>query len=151
MRHDRHAVEKFSEANLVARALGFPGWKQFSELDLVDKVSEGLPASAVKSLSARFNLDQAIVHKIVPKATLARRTQAQRLSRSQSDKVLAVSKVLQRLLRIYHNDTATAARFLDRPHPLLEGKRPIDLVTATVAGADLVLGLLERADAGMAV
>jgi putative toxin-antitoxin system antitoxin component (TIGR02293 family) len=144
-------VEKYSDANLVAKVLGLSGWKQISDLDLVEKVSEGLPASSVKAITTRFNLDQSIVYKIVPKATLARRAQSQRLSKSQSDKVLAVTRVFQRLLRIYHNDADTVARFLERPHPLLDGKRPIDLATGTVAGADLVLDLLERADAGMAV
>lgn len=144
-------MQKFSESNLVAKAMGLPGWKQISDLDLVERVSEGLPASSVKAISEVYKLDQTVVHRIVPKATLARRTRSQKLSQPQSDKVLAVSRVLQRVLRIYNDDTTSAARFLERAHPLLEGKKPIDVATRTVAGADLVLNLLDQAEAGFAV
>ena len=40
--------------------------------------------------------------------------------------------------------------FLTRPHPLLDGKTPLDTARSGRAGADEVLTLIRRARAGIA-
>ena len=44
-----------------------------------------------------------------------------------------------------------SARFLERPHPLLDGATPLDMARSCSAGAHAVLNLLRRAEAGVAV
>jgi hypothetical protein len=58
--------------------------------------------------------------------------------------------VFAEVLRLYHGETALVAHFLLRPHPLL-GATAIELAKESLAGADLVLKLLAKAEAGVAV
>jgi uncharacterized protein (DUF2384 family) len=41
-------------------------------------------------------------------------------------------------------------QFMARKHAMLEGRTPLDVAKETTAGADLVLKILARADAGVA-
>ena len=50
-------------------------------------------------------------------------------------------------LDIYHAPEK-AREFLTRPHPMLDGKPPLDVALATGPGADLVINLLGRAAYG---
>ena len=89
---------------------------------------------------------------LVPKSTLARLLKSRKpLSTSHSQKILGLIKVYSEALRIYHGDTELVARFLASPHTILGNRRPIDLATESNAGTDLVLKILARADAGVAV
>ena len=61
------------------------------------------------------------------------------------------SRVFVEVLRQYGADTAASALFLMRPHPMLGGRSPFHVAKESTAGADLVLKLLARAEAGVAV
>lgn len=45
---------------------------------------------------------------------------------------------------------AATDTFLNRPHPLLEGETPLDVARSSLAGAEAVLNLMRRAEAGIA-
>ena len=72
------------------------------------------------------------------------------LSKEESERLFAVSKVFASVLQIYHRDTDLAAQFLTRPHPLLGGRRPLDLAIESSAGADLVIKLTTKIEASVA-
>ncbi len=61
-------------------------------------------------------------------------------------------KALMSLLeRTYHNDAESISRFLERPHKLLNGRTPRDVMDSGSTGANEVRILLERANAGTAI
>jgi len=63
----------------------------------------------------------------------------------------ALSKVLSEAIRHYHDDKESASLFLSRKHPLLGGRSPLDVARESTAGADLVMDLFARAEAGVAI
>ncbi|MDH3596582.1 MAG: DUF2384 domain-containing protein [Rhodospirillales bacterium] len=142
-----------SEASRIARFMGLRRWAEISDLGLVETVETGLPLSTAERIIRRIDPDGLYlhVHDIIPKATYYRRKeQGKPLTRDQSEKILALSRVFDEILRQYHGDTKTAVMFLVRPHPMLGGRSPLDVARESTAGADLVLKLLARAEAGVA-
>jgi putative toxin-antitoxin system antitoxin component (TIGR02293 family) len=140
-----------SEARQIARFMGFKNWSTIDDIALVDSVRRGFPTQTAQTVVATIDPDQRFVRvtDIIPKTTLHRRKNKQ-LTKDESEKVFAIAKLFAEVLRIYHGDTESAAMFLVRKHPMLEGRRPIDLATESIAGADLVMKLLAQADAGIA-
>lgn len=142
-----------SEASLIARLLGLRGWSSMSDIRLVERVSAGLPVSAAYALVRNIDPqgERLQVEDIIPRASYYRRkTQGKPLSKQQSEAIFALSKVFAETLRQYHDDKESASLFLSRRHPLLGGRSPLDVARESTAGADLVLKLLARAEAGIA-
>ena len=73
------------------------------------------------------------------------------LSRSHSERVYGLVRVLDAVAGAFHGDVARIDDFLNRPHPLLDGETPLELAISSSAGADAVLNLVRRAQAGVAV
>lgn len=123
------------------------------DVGLVEKIETGLPISAAEKIVRRIDPKKAYlsVQDIIPKATYYRRKELGKpLSKDLSEKIFALSKVFYETLRQYHGDTNTAALFLLRKHPMLGGRSPFDIAKESTAGADLVLKVLARAEAGVA-
>jgi putative toxin-antitoxin system antitoxin component (TIGR02293 family) len=134
--------------------MGLPRWAEFDDMRLVDEVEQGLPLSAVETIVHRIDPDGSYVRvqDIVPRSTYYRRKDVGRpLNKEQSERILALSKVFHQTLRQYHDDRRTAAMFLARSHPLLGGRSPLEMARGSIAGAELVLKVLARAEAGVAV
>ena len=144
-----------SEASRIARFMGLTRWREMDDLKLVSKVESGLPVSAVRKIVQRIDPSElnVSIYDVIPKTTYYRilRNKGKPLSKDQSEKVFALSKVFSEVLRQYHDDQASASMFLMRSHPLLGGRSPLDVARESTAGADLVLKLLEQAEAGVAV
>ena len=124
------------------------------DLMLVRKVESGLPVSAVRRIVHRIDPNELRVRvsDLIPKATYYRiKRKKKPLSKDQSEKIFALSKVFSETLKQYHDDRELASMFLMRSHPLLGGRSPLDVARDSTAGADLVLTILERAEAGVAV
>lgn len=112
----------------------------YAELDAV--VREGLPKSALREsvghVAKSAEERRALMARIVPEATYKRRRD--RLTPDESEKT-------ERLARIFANahfvwdDEDDARTFLNTPHPLLEGRTPLD-VSMTELGARRVESLL---------
>lgn len=138
------------EAARFARLLKLRDADSFTDLKLAHSVARGLPASAVSAVADM--LAASVVARLVPEATLRRARQARKpLSREHSERLYDVARVLDAVGRAYRGDKARVDGFLTRPHPLLEGETPLDLAVSSSAGAEAVLNLIERADAGVAV
>lgn len=140
-----------SEAARIGRFMGLPQWRKLDDLALVDRVREGFPAETADNVVKHIDPDGRFMKAtdIIPRSTLHRR-KARPLTKDESEKVLALSKVFTEVLRIYRNDSDLAARFLCQTHPMLGGRAPIELAKDSIAGADVVLKLLARADASVA-
>ena len=143
-----------SEASRIAQFMGLARWAQMDDLRLVERVETGLPVSAAETIVRRIDPTRAYlrVQDIIPKATYYRRKeQGKPLTKEQSEKIFALSRVFHEALRQYHGDAKTAVLFLTRQHPLLGGRSPFDMARESTAGADLVLRVLARAEAGVAI
>lgn len=140
-----------SQAGRVAKLLGMKNAGDVDDVVLADRVAGGLGAAATEGLIKILGKGT-VIGRIVPEATF-RRHKANRtaLSREMSERLYEVGRVIVVAERIYGGDSDAARGFLTRPHPLLGGRLPLDLATASSAGADAVVNLLRRADAGVAV
>lgn len=108
-----------------------------------------IPA-AVEALGARIRRAN-VVGPIVPEATLRRARKGGLLAREMSERLYEVGRVVALAERIYHGDDAAMGRFMRRPHQLLSGSAPLDMARSSSAGAEAVINLLRRAEAGFAV
>lgn len=142
-----------SEASRLARFMGLSTWRQIDDLALVGQVANGLPTSTVETIVKKIDPHGGFlnIYDVVPRTTFYRRKEAKRpLTKDQSEMVFALSKVFSETIRLYGGSAELAAMFLRRTHPMLGGRSPIDIACESTAGADLVLSLLAKADAGVA-
>jgi putative toxin-antitoxin system antitoxin component (TIGR02293 family) len=136
---------------LVAEVLGIGEAKSgpLSLMTLMSEVERGLPLAAldrvVRSLSPG---DGSFAFRLVPRATLARRRKqaaspeaGSRLSADEGARVARLAEVWAFAREVWGSDEE-ARDFLFRPHPLLEGRRPVDVVLANEFGRPLVDAIL---------
>ena len=125
---------------MASAAMGYAG------LSLSREVEKGLPVSAldqlVRSLAPN---DASFAFRLVPRATLARRrtggARAARLSPAEGARVARLAKVWAMAQEVWKDDGA-AREFLFRPHMLLGGRPPVDVVLANEFGGPLVENIL---------
>jgi putative toxin-antitoxin system antitoxin component (TIGR02293 family) len=142
-----------SEPKAVADLLGIrPRQGTSSAFELIARIEGGLPVAALDRVASTVApKDAEFRYRLVPKATLARRKNARRprLSVEESDRLARIAGIWAHARAVWKDDDAARA-FLFRPHPMLEGRRPIDAAVSTELGADLVdqvLGGLEHGSA----
>jgi putative toxin-antitoxin system antitoxin component (TIGR02293 family) len=143
--------ENTSQAGHVARLLGVDGAGRVDDVALADHIAGGLMASAAEGLIDILGRGT-VIGRIVPEATFRRHKSNRKvLSRAMSERLYEVGRVVVVAEAAYRGDSEGARRFLVRPHPLLDGRTPLDLAIASSAGADAVINLLHKADAGFAI
>lgn len=130
----------------IETLLGMRASERSGPLALAHSVAKGLPVRSIDRLADAVAPDDGgFKFRLVPKATLERRRKAadNRLTAEESDRLARVAKVFSFTLDVYRNaDDARA--FLNRPHPMLDMQRPLDLTVASGAGADSVYQLIGR-------
>ena len=120
-------------------------------MSLMSEIEKGLPLTALDRLAKAVAPDDAgFPFRMVARATLARRrkaattagnTVASRLSADESARVARLAEVWALAREVWGGEAAARA-FLFRPHPMLEGRRPIDVVLANEFGRPLVEAIL---------
>ena len=139
-----------SEAARVARLLAIDEPDTLSDVQLARRVSRGLLPLAAVALAEVLGRNR-VVGPVIPEATLRRARRARKpLSRELSERLYEVGRVVDAVGRAYHGDRDAIDTFLNRPHPLLDGETPFDMARSSSAGADAVLNLIRRAEAGIA-
>jgi putative toxin-antitoxin system antitoxin component (TIGR02293 family) len=131
----------------VADLLGVNPKKAETTLTLAYSVQKGLPVSALDRFAGHVSPQdvRSFTYRVVPKPTLERRRkEKQSLTTEESDRLARIAKVFAFALEVFH-DEAKVRYFLDRPHPMLDDKIPLELALATGLGADAVINLLGRA------
>ena len=131
----------------VADLLGVKSRKEQTPLTLASSVEKGLPVSALEKFANLVSPQdvQRFTYRVVPKPTLERRRrEKQALTTAESDRLARVAKVFAFGLEVFGDETRVR-EFLDRPHPMLDDKVPLDVALATGPGADAVINLLGRA------
>lgn len=130
----------------IESLLGLP--KATSPLAFMERVNAGLSVDALHRVAKQIApTDNVFVYHFVPKSTLARRQE--RLTAEESAKLARVAKAWQQAISVWQS-AQQAREFLQRPHPLLDGKAPIEVVLASEFGSPLVEGILGRLQFGTA-
>lgn len=144
------AAEGYSEAAQLAQFMGLPRWKDYDDLKLIWHIRKGLPTVAVRTTVLKVDPTgrHLVATAMVPSATLKRR-EGKEISPDRSERLVALARVGLALRRIYKSDNEKIERFLTTRSPFLGMERPIDLAVDTVSGAQLVLNLLGRIEAGV--
>lgn len=138
-----------SETRRIIDFLGLDGLLVRDRVALASQVARGLPAATADAV--RETLGPKAFFQILPEATYRRvKRQAKPLTRETSEKLYEFGRVYELALRLYKGDRARTMGFLGRAHAMLGGESPIALATSSSAGADAVIDLLNRADAGFA-
>src|SRR5260370_4329370 len=110
----------------------------------LDLVGRGLPVSSLERVVGSVApADRSLKYRIVPKPSFARRKANKRLSAPESVRVARLASVWANAVRIWKSEDA-ARDFLYRNHPLLQGRRPIDLVLKNEIGGRIVQDVLGR-------
>ena len=138
-------------ADTISEVLGLRVRDPLFPMSLMHEVEKGLPLTALDRVAkAVAPGDAGFLFRMVSRATLARRRKAlattrtataARLSAEESARVARLAAVWA-LAREVWGGEAEARAFLFRPHPMLEGRRPIDVVLANEFGRPLVEGIL---------
>lgn len=137
----------------AARVLGMERstHRPATDIEYLDMVDRGLPVRTLEKISAAIAPDDnSFKYRIVSKASLARSKSSRRLSPHHSVVVARVASIWAVALHLWKSEAAARA-FLHRPHPLLDGRRPLDLVLENEIGAELVRSILGRLEYGSAV
>ncbi len=93
------------------------------------------------------------VEHLVSRSTIERikRSRNLRFSRAATEQIYPVIKVTAKAMELYPNEPEKAVRFLQKPHPMLGGIAPLELARKSGAGADMVMNLFNRIQAGLTV
>ncbi len=142
-----------SEPVRLARLFGLKADVGQSDLAFADQVAAGLPVKAAYALAPILNLisDDAL-YRVVSESTLRRARKAKSaLTREPSERVYELGRVIDQAAKTFRGDHAAVARFLSGPNAVLQGRAPFEVAKSSSAGAELVVKLLRKADAGVAV
>jgi len=140
-----------NDATRVGRLLGLKRDGPLGDVELADVVASGLRPASAQALGKVIGKSH-VVGPLIPEATLRRATKARKsLSREMSERLYEVSRVVDAISRSYHGDKGAVERFLTRPHTLLSGRTPLEMAGSSSAGAQAVMNLIRRADAGVAL
>jgi putative toxin-antitoxin system antitoxin component (TIGR02293 family) len=120
----------------------------FAELDSL--VSHGLPKQALKAIVDNIGLNteerKQLLYRIVPEATYKRRRD--KLSAEESGRTERLARIYATAQYVWNSEDEARA-FLHTPHPMLQGRAPLD-VSMTELGARRVEELLWRLYYGIA-
>ena len=126
----------------VADVLGLPAPGGRSAFGLIARIEDGLPVKALDRLAGKLAPgDTQFKYRLIPKATYERRKAAHRLSSDEGERLARLARVWAMAVEVWGGDD-DARDFLFRPHPMLEDRRPVDVVIQSEIGAGLVLDVL---------
>jgi len=118
---------------------------------LKSRIEGGLPISALERMAQLLAPnDSQFKYRFVPKATFERRKTSHRLSSDEGMRIARVARVWNLAFDVWQTEEA-ARDFMFRTHPMLEDRRPIDVIIQNEIGAELVLDILSGLKYGSAV
>jgi putative toxin-antitoxin system antitoxin component (TIGR02293 family) len=119
-----------------------------TQIWLIDRIEQGLPIEALFEIAEAISPNpKQVVRGIVPKATLTRRGREGRLSPAEGAVVARLAAVWSLALEVWGSPDA-ARDFLNRPHAMIEDRKPIDIVLQSEIGGEMVSQILGRLQYG---
>jgi putative toxin-antitoxin system antitoxin component (TIGR02293 family) len=135
----------------VFLGLSLHGAARASDVAYLKLIEAGLPLASLDKVAVAFApSDASFKYSIIPKASFQRAVNSRRLNATQSVLLTRLASVWAQARRIWKSDSGTRD-FLFRAHPLLNERRPVDLILENELGAQLVRSVLGRLEAGSAV
>jgi putative toxin-antitoxin system antitoxin component (TIGR02293 family) len=118
--------------------------------DFIREVRKGLPFKTLESLSLESGISVSELASIVeiPERTLARRKAAGRLGRDESERLLRISRIFEKAVRLFNGDVVEAVSWLRRPRRALVNHTPL-AYSATELGAREVENLIGQLEHGV--
>ncbi len=146
-----------ASADPISQVLGIRASDPFT---LMSAVERGLPLTALdRVVHSVAPTDNKFAFRIIARATLARRRKAWastkdkvegRLSAEEGARLARLAGVWAMAIEVWGNQE-DARRFMFDAHPLLHGRRPVDVVLESEFGRPVVEGILGRLQYGSAV
>ena len=134
--------------NQIATVLGLPDTA--TALDLAAFCEAGLPVASLDALAECFAPNErTLLDSLIAESTLRRRRRHGSLTSEESDVVVRLAAAWV-FAQDTFRDPGKAQRFLLTEHPLLGGRRPLDLARASTSGGQAVEELLGRLKYGSA-
>ncbi len=124
--------------------------KKINGLQLVESIEKGLSYSNFESLVNQYRLamqDLAEILGISPR-TLTRRKVEKKLSKSESDRLVSVSRMLEKATELFENDKVKSKQWLYSPNRGLGGRTPLQMAQ-TETGLREVENLILRLEHGV--
>lgn len=144
-------------ADPISQVLGIRASDPFTLMSAVEK---GLPLTALdRVVHSVAPADNRFAFRIVTRATLARRRKALasakdkeegRLSAEEGTRLARLAGVWAMAIEVWGSEEE-ARLFMFNEHPLLRGRRPVDVVLESEFGRPVVEGILGRLQYGSAV
>ena len=135
----------------VANVLGLPDKVgRQSPIGLVAEIEHGLPIGALDRIASLLApADSQFKYRLVPRATYERRKATGALSAEEGTRLTRIARVWSLALDVWKDETE-AREFLFRAHPMIEDRRPIDVVIQSEFGGEMVLDILNGLKYGSA-
>ena len=116
---------------------------------VIQRAQAGLPYAALEAVAKRYAIALATLARVIdlPARTLARRKKERRLSASESDRLVRVTRLAAEAEGVL-GDHQKAGRWLQKPNRALGGAIPIDLLSSDL-GAGQVETILGRIEYGV--
>jgi putative toxin-antitoxin system antitoxin component (TIGR02293 family) len=126
------------------------GLAEASYPDIARLVERGFPFQSLVAFQQRSGLalDQLSTLLRLPERTLARRRKAGRFAPAESDRLVRLAQLFERIVRLFDGDVAAARAWLQADCPAIGDHSPLDLL-ATEIGAVEVERLLGRLEHGV--
>ena len=128
----------------VADVLGLPARETAARtpFGLISRIETGLPLAALDRMAHLLAPgNNRFKYRLISKASYDRRKTASRLSTEEGTRLARVARVWGMAIDVWESEDE-ARDFLFRPHPMMEDRRPIDVVIQNEFGAELVLDIL---------
>lgn len=112
-------------------------------------IHKGLPYKSLEAIVEKYHLDLARMMSVISMSprTMARRKDEQRLTAQESDRLARVARILAYATEVFGTETK-ASTWVTRPHRILDGTAPIDLLD-TDLGSQVVESMLGRIEYGV--
>jgi putative toxin-antitoxin system antitoxin component (TIGR02293 family) len=126
------------------------GLDAFETPALLRSVEAGFPYRAFERFQRNVGLPTEALASLVqiPRRTLARRREEDRLTAEESDRLLRASRLFGKAIALFEGDADAARGWFSTPAPALARRTPLD-VAATEVGAREVENLLGRLEHGV--
>jgi putative toxin-antitoxin system antitoxin component (TIGR02293 family) len=121
-----------------------------SAVQVIAEIETGLPFSSVDSFHNFTGLPLETIASLVriPLRTLSRRRAAGRLKPDESERLLRISRIVDRAIALFEGDRDAAMQWLATPQPGLNAEKPLEFARSEI-GAREVEDLIGRLEHGV--
>lgn len=121
-----------------------------TQRELIARIKSGLKFGVLESLSSATgqSLPELASRVGIPPRTLARRKSAGKLSMEESERVVRLAGLYEKVAELFDGDVMNARQWMSQPKKALGGESPLDYA-ATEVGAREVENLIGRLEHGV--